>query len=76
MNFGFQKETICPDHYILGGLSKVPRVVYQPNGDWRSFLPKYEPQAENYETWGCAVWGTQNAIEILFKRVFGRQGKA
>lgn len=36
---------------------------------WKT--PTYEPQAENYETNGCTVWGTQNAIEMIMMEKYG-----
>lgn len=36
---------------------------------WKT--PTYEPQVENYETNGCTVWGTQNAIEMIIMQKFG-----
>lgn len=56
--------------YILGS-SKVPLIPYCEDGDWEKYLPEYEPQAESYETSGCTVWGSQNQVEIFYKRVFG-----
>jgi hypothetical protein len=41
------------------------------NLDWSKYLPVYEPQAENFETFGCTVWGTQNQLEILLKALYG-----
>ena len=56
--------------YVLGR-SIVPFIPYMEDGDWSPFLPKYEPQAEKYETSGCTVWGAQNQIEILYKALYG-----
>ncbi len=53
----------------IGGVGTLPRVVLQPNRDWTPYLPKYEPQAEKYETWGCTVFGSQNCIETLMARL-------
>lgn len=70
-NYGLVTSDITSDHYILGGFSSVPKNVLQPDGQWDAYLPLYEPQAEKFETAGCTVWGTQNAIEILYKKLFG-----
>lgn len=67
MNYGFQKPEILPDQWILGGQETL-----QPDGQWDAYLPIYEPQFENgYDTYGCTVWGTQNAIEIFLKKTTG-----
>lgn len=73
MNFGFIESVIDDTHYVLGGLTKLPSIVLRPTGQWDKYLPKYEPQAERYETWGCTCWGWQNLIEILFKRLYDRE---
>ncbi len=73
MKYGFVRPVIETDHYILGS-SALPRVVVQPSGQWDDFLPDYEPQFnQNYDTDGCAVWGTENAIEIFGKKITGRE---
>lgn len=67
MRYGFIEPIITPDNYVLGSIGGE---VLQADGQWDEFLPQYEPQAENYETSGCTCWGTENALEILFKRKF------
>jgi len=66
--FGFDpdKVQIEPEAYLLGALAFEN---INDGGQWET--PLYEPQAENYETWGCTIWGGQNQIEIYFKKVFG-----
>ena len=66
--YGFIPSKIESDHYILGGTG-LPKTILQPLGNWEQYLPTYEPQFENFETAGCSVWGTQNAIETLMKRI-------
>ena len=56
--------------YILGD-GNVPFIPYQEDGNWEPFLPKYESQSDRYETLCCTVFGTQNAIETLYKRLYG-----
>ncbi|MDI6820924.1 MAG: hypothetical protein QMD65_01970 [Patescibacteria group bacterium] len=68
-NYGFIPDKIEPEHYIFGS-SSIPQIILEENSQWDKYLPLYEPQFENFETWGCTVWGTLNAIEILHKRLF------
>lgn len=69
-DYGFDesKVTIEPEAFILGSTSKLPNIIYRPDGQWPTLL--YEPQAETYETWGCTAWGTQNQIEMFEKEVY------
>ncbi len=71
MKYGFVKPTLYADNYVLGAINSLPKTVLQPDGQWDKYLPLYEAQAEKYETYGCTVWGTENAIEILEKRLYG-----
>lgn len=68
-NYGFvAPEEITSDQYVLGGLSKLPKTILKPDGDWSAFYPRYEPQFnEHFDSYGCTVWGTENAIETLIK---------
>ena len=73
MNFGLFESLYDARDYILGQNWILPRIPYCEDGDWTPYLPKYEPQAENYETQGCTVWGSQNQIEIFEKRIYKRE---
>lgn len=69
--YGFIKGNIIEEDYIFGG-SQVEREVLQANGQWFDFLPEYEPQStDEFETDGCTIYGTENAIEMIMKRKFG-----
>ncbi len=70
MNFGFVEGLIDATHYVLGRNSKLPNLELQPNGQWDRFLPRYEYQDDDYETSGCTVWGWQNLIETLYRRIY------
>lgn len=67
MRYGLIQSLFDDTQYLLGVL---PQDVQCIDGDWTNYLPKYEPQAEGYETWGCTVWGTQNCIETLYRRLY------
>jgi hypothetical protein len=68
-DFGLLEDIREFTAYVLGG-SQVPYVPYQPDGDWTPYLPKYESQSTRFETHGCTVWGLQNQVETLFKRLY------
>ncbi len=72
-DYGFVKPKKDLTAYVLGGLGDLPKVVLQPNGQWDEYLPTYEPQAEHFETCGCTVWGTQNCIETILKKLTGKE---
>lgn len=69
-NYGFnEKDVVITDEdYLLGSL---PQKVVNESGNWESSLPKYEPQASKYETFGCTAWGSLNQLETYMKHVFG-----
>ena len=69
--FGYIKDSIAEEDFVLGSL-QIPTEVLVSTGQWDDFLPTVEIQrTEKYETYGCTIFGTQNALEFLFKRVFG-----
>ena len=72
MNFGLLQSALQDVEAYITGSGKVP-YIYFHEGNWEPWLPKYEPQAENYETCGCTVWGAQNQIEILSKYLYGKE---
>lgn len=73
-DFGFVRPKIDQTHYMLGGLGSLPKTIVQPDGQWGAYLPQYEPQfGGGWDTDGCTVWGTQNAIETLVRKLCGRE---
>lgn len=73
MNWGLKLDIFRDPRDYIFGASSVPRIPYRPDGNWEDYLPKYEPQAENYETSGCTVWGALNQLEILHKYLYGTE---
>ena len=72
-NFGYLPDVISDEDYILGGL-QLPTEILQPNGQWDKFVPEDEIQrTERYETANCTAFGTLNALEFLFLRLFGEK---
>lgn len=63
---GFISPVITEEHFILGGLSSLPANVIRVDGDWTPYLPVFESQLEQtFDSDGCTVYGTLNAIETL-----------
>jgi hypothetical protein len=69
-DFGLLEGIRDEQNYVFGD-GNVPVIPYQEDGNWEKFLPRYEAQEENFETYACTVWGTQNAIETLHTRIYG-----
>jgi len=70
--YGLLDKVVEVGEYVFGQ-SKVPKIPYQSDGNWEQYLPKYEPQAEKFESAGCAVFGGLNQIETLYKRLYGEE---
>lgn len=71
-DFGLSESLQELSAYIWGD-GNVPAVPFQEDGDWTKYLPKYESQSDRFETYCCTVWGTQNCIETLHKRLYGEE---
>ena len=68
--YGFIAPSIVEEkEFKLGQLAPV---ILQPTGQWTDFLPLMEDQrlADGSDSYACTAFGTHNAVEILFKRVF------
>src|SRR3990167_11520040 len=71
INYGYLQDEIAVEDFVLGGL-QIPTEVLVESGQWDAFIPTDEIQrTENYDTYGCTIFGTLNALEFLFKRLFG-----
>lgn len=51
----------------------LPQTITNLSGDWRPFHPRYEAQADRYETCACTIYAVQNAIEIMTKLLEGTE---
>jgi len=69
MNTGFKKPEITSDNFILGGLASLPPKIINPSGDWTPYLPKFEPQRKQLETWNCVAFATIKCVQILLKKL-------
>lgn len=67
-NYGLIFEERDPNAFVLGA-GKLPEVVLKEDGQWDNFLPVYEYQAQDYETYGCTAYGSLNLVEIMIKRL-------
>ena len=67
-SFGFVEPVITEDNYVFGGLGVAGEII-NPSGDWLPYIPHKEPQEfNNFDTFGCTVWGTLNALETLLEQ--------
>lgn len=71
--YGFIRDEIQPEDYVLGGGHIPQKETLVEDGDWTRYLPLFERQAKNFETAGCTVFGTLNALEMLFHRLTGKE---
>ena len=70
INYGYLEDEIQPEDYVLGSL-QLPTEVIQDDGQWDAFIPTDEIQRNEYfDTYNCTGYGTLNALEFLFKRLF------
>lgn len=70
--YGFLPPEILETDYLFGGQTKLKAEVLRPDGQWDSYLPVSEYQLKNgIETSNCTVYGSLNAIETLYNRLYG-----
>ena len=77
-HYGFDpdKVVVKSTDIVLGvGTRQLPRNKILPDGKtWDDYLPEYEPQfGDGWDSYGCTVWGTQNAIEFMLNCIEGGQ---
>lgn len=66
-------KEITPDHHIFGAIG-IALPIIKVDGDWTKFLPATESQLETtFDSDGCTVWGTTNAVETLEKYLYGQE---
>lgn len=64
--FSYIPSEIQADHYTLGGIGSLPKVVLREDGQWLDVIPPSEAQSKNgIETYSCTGYGLLNCIEIL-----------
>lgn len=68
-NLGFVVPKIDDTHYVFGG-GQVPKDILQADRNWQPFLVVAEAQSHpGFETYGCTCFNTNNALEILKKKI-------
>ena len=72
---GFLPPPENPEDYIFGSQElgfKFPYEVLVEDGQWDTYLPKFEHQArQGFETANCTGYGTLTALEILLRKKYG-----
>lgn len=73
-NYGFIEPEIKDTDYRLCGYTKLSAEVLCPDGQWDDYLPEKEYQNKNgLETSSCVTFGTLNCLEILYKKLYGKE---
>ncbi len=71
MNYGLTAIETKEEEHVAGSLYALGDILHH-DGQWDADLPEYEPQfGDGWDTYGCTVWGTQNAIEMIMSRKYG-----
>lgn len=67
-NYGLLLSDVRDEKAYRLGSSNLPKYAINPSKDWTAYLPIYEPQFNSFfDSYGCTVWGSLNAKEILLK---------
>ncbi len=73
-DYGFRPGAIEEDHFVLGGANSLPQIILRPDRQWDASAPEFEPQSRlDWDTYGCTVFGTLNAKDFLWKRLFSTE---
>lgn len=68
---GFIAPEITRDNFVFGSVG-IPLPVIKEDGDWSKHLPQEEQQHyTGFDTYGCTVYATTNAIETLENFLYG-----
>jgi len=62
--FDISQVEILEDDWKFGARSE--RIVLQKDGQWDKFIPVFEHQAKDFETFGCTVYGGTSQMEMYF----------
>lgn len=58
-------------NWILGERSDAKHVIVQSDRNWEPFLPKFEYQKKDYETYACVSFSGLNCLETYINRLYG-----
>lgn len=72
MEYGYIPSKPTWKDYKQNGRLQLGGSALQPNGQWDTFLPAEELQAQYTETQACASFGTLNCVEALERHEFGK----
>lgn len=70
-NYGFVEPKIDDTHYIVGDGRLLGATILNSSGDWEKWLPIFEPQAKDFESYGCTAFGLLSQIETMHKFIYG-----
>ncbi len=71
--YGFVKPSITNDNFVFGSALSLGQEILQHDGQWDDYLPAYEIQDDKFETAACTIYGTENCIEILSKKLYDQE---
>jgi hypothetical protein len=72
-DYGFVAPVRDENDKVFGAFNSLPKVILQSNRNWVNFLPLYERQyGTGWDSYGCTVFGTLNALETILKRLNGK----
>ncbi len=70
---GFIEPIPDEKDFIFGGKTKLSGAEIS-DGHWLKYKPEFEKQYDDdFDTFNCSAFGTSNALEILFNKVFGQE---
>jgi hypothetical protein len=72
-NYGFRLNDVAdPKAWEFGGVTSLPKIILNPDGNWKDYLPSEELQhTDSFDTFGCTVYGTENVFQTLEKFITG-----
>ena len=72
INHGFIPPIITPTDFWLGS-KKLGSVILNEKGDWRDYLPTFEPQRKTIEVNACVSFAILSNLEMLQKLQYGNE---
>ncbi len=70
--YGYIKDRRTRDNFVLGGFTKVPKVVLQPDGQWDNGLVDIEIQRNKFfDSYNCTGFTISTIAEMTMKKKYG-----